>query len=78
MAAKITDAQRKALATIASERVFMFNSGATDVKGVTAATVKALRKLGMVTVNGASHRFVNGRATRRLILTSAALSLVNS
>ena len=77
MAAKITDAQIKALGAINSGRVFMLNDGSTDTKGVTSATVKALRKAGMLAVNGASRTVVKGRAARRLILTPAALALVN-
>lgn len=75
--AKISEAQKSALVKINSERVFMLNNGATDVKGVTVATVRALRKAGLVTVNGASTAWVNGRSARRLVLTRDALALVS-
>lgn len=77
MATKISETQRKALDLVATGAVFMTNNGATDAKGVTAATVKALRKSGLLTVNGASRKSVNGRSARRLILTRDALALVN-
>lgn len=74
--AKISDTQRNALVKINSERVYVLNNGTASVKGVTSATVKALRKAGLLTVNGASRTMINGRAARRLILTRDALSLV--
>jgi hypothetical protein len=71
---KISDTQRKALDTIRSGRVFMLNDGSTDTKGVTSATVKALRKSGLIVPNGASRTMVKGRAARRLTLTPAGIS----
>jgi hypothetical protein len=62
---------------INSERVYVLNSGATSVKGITSATVKALRKAGLITVNGASRTMVNGRSARRLVLTRDALTLAS-
>jgi hypothetical protein len=76
--ATVSPAQRKALDTIRTGRVFMLNDGSTDTKGVTSATVKALRKAGLLTVNGASRIVVKGRAARRLVLTREALSLVSA
>lgn len=75
MAAKISDAQARALETIRTSAVFILNNGSTDAKGVTGATVKSLRKAGLLTVNGASRACINGRAARRLVLTREALTL---
>lgn len=75
--AKISDAQRKALATISTTRVYVLNDGSMAGKGITFATLTALRKAGMVTVNGASRAFIGGRAARRLVLTPAAVSALS-
>lgn len=67
--AKISDSKLSALRTIATGAVYVRNDGKTDTVGVTLQAVRSLRRDGLVTLNGASRRTVQGRSARRAVVT---------
>jgi len=68
--ANVTETQLSALRSIAEgPAVYVTNRGKTNVKGLTAQTVNALRQKGLLTVNGASRVSLKGFSARRAVLT---------
>lgn len=78
MAKALTDAQRKALNTIASGSVFVLNNGSVPEVKLSAVTLKSLRSAKLITPQGNVRRWINGRSARRLTLTPQAVALLNA
>lgn len=74
----LTQTMIAGLATVRATRVYIDNSGAFKATGVTAQTLTALAKRGLIEINGASRATIKGRSVRRLVLTRTGKSTLSA